>query len=139
MAVISVTAANVLASATALIKKEYNFAQATTAGQSVYLNANNQWALIDTDAASTGNSISDIRGIALNGGAAGQPAAVCIEDTDFTPGGTLTNGSTVYGASTAGGITHDVPTSNNYPVVLGVAKSASKMVLRSIASGAMIS
>jgi hypothetical protein len=91
------------------------------------------------DAAATGNGITDVRGIALNSGGADQPAAVCIEDIDFTPGATLTNGSTIYGSTTAGGITHDVPAANSYPVVIGVAKSTTKAVIRSIASGAMIS
>jgi hypothetical protein len=140
MADISITAASVLASTggAAQIENAYKWGATVTAGQAVYLGAANTWLLVDTNAAATGNGISDIRGIALNGGASGQPASVCKSDTSFTPGGTLTNGSTVYASTTAGGITHDVPASGAYPVILGVAKSASTMNLNIIASGAVI-
>jgi hypothetical protein len=138
MAAISITAANVLASAAAVVRREFTFGATVTAGQAVYLNTSNQWVLADSDAAATGNGILDTMGIALNGGAAGQPASVCIEDTDFTPGGTLTVGSTVYLFTTAGAIAHDVPANPSYPVVLGVAKSTSKMVLRRIATGVIV-
>lgn len=138
MADISITAASVLASATAVIRREYTAGATITAGQLVYLNASNQWVLADANAAATGNGITDLRGIALNGASSGQPLSVCVEDSDFTPGGTLTNGSAVYGSNTAGGITHDVPGSGAYPVSLGVAKSASKMNLKTCASGAVI-
>lgn len=135
---ITITAANVLASSTATISKQYNFGATVTAGQAVYLDSSNEWQLLDTNAAATGNGVSDTRGIALNGGASGQPAAVVIEDTAFTPGGTLTNGSAVYGSITAGGVTHDVPATGAYPVYLGQAKSTSQMVLKINASGAVI-
>lgn len=138
MADISITAASVLASSTAQIEAGYKFGATVTAGQVVYLNSSNQWALLDMNAAATGNGITDKRGIALNGGASGQPAAVVLEDSDFTPGGTLTNGSAVYGSTNAGAITHDVPASGSYPVYLGQAKSTSKMVLKINASGAVI-
>lgn len=139
MAAISITAASVLASATASIRKEYTFGATVTAGQVVYLNTSNQWVLADSDAASTGNGITDTMGIALNGGASGQPAAVCVEDSDFTPGGTLTNGLAVYLFTTAGAISQaDIPTTAAYPVCLGIAKSTSKMVLKRVASGVVI-
>jgi hypothetical protein len=138
MADISITAANVVASATAVIRKEYNFGATVTAGQLVYLDTSNKWQLADADAAATGNGITDVRGIALCGGANNQPAAVVVEDSDFTPGGTLTNGTAVYGSDNAGAVTHDVPSTSSYPVVLGVAKSTSKLVLKPVASGAVI-
>ena len=138
MADITITAANVVASSTAVIRKEYNFGAAVTAGQLVYLDTSNKWQLSDADAASTGNGITDLRGIALCGGANNQPAAVVVEDSDFTPGGTLTNGIAVYGSDNAGAVTHDVPGSGSYPVSLGVAKSATKLVLKPVASGANI-
>ena len=139
MADLSVTAANVLASNSAVISSSYNFEATTTAGQAVYLDASSEWQLLDLDAATIGtNTIGTLRGIALNGGADGQPADVCIKDTDFTPGATLTNGSTVYGSVTAGGIAHDVPGSNAYPVSFGIAKSTSKLNLNITASGAII-
>jgi hypothetical protein len=138
MADISITAASVLASSAAVIRKEYTAGATITAGQLVYLNTSNQWVLADANAAVTGNELAATRGIALAGAASGQPLAVCISDTDFTPGGTLTNGLAVYGSNTAGGITHDVPTTGAYPVFLGVPKSTSKLNLQPCASGVII-
>jgi hypothetical protein len=138
MADISITAANVAASSTATVRKEYNFGATVTAGQVVYLDTNNKWQLADSNAAVTGNETNATRGIALCGGANNQPAAVVLVDDTFTPGGTLTNGSAVYESLNAGAITHDVPTTGAYPVYLGHAKSASAMVLKPNASGVVI-
>lgn len=139
MADISITAANVLASAAAVIRREYNIGYAAaTAGQHVYLDTSNLWQKVDSNAAVTGNELTALCGILLNGGGIGQPAVVCTNDTAFTPGGTLTNGSTVYSSTTAGGITHDVPASGAYPRVLGVAKSTTVMNLQPVASGVVI-
>lgn len=143
MAAISITAGNVIASNSAVIERGYKFGATTTAGQAVYLDTTQsppRWELLDIDANNVGtNTIATLRGISLNGGADGQPAAVAIKDPDFTPGGTLTNGSMVYGFTTAGAIAHDVPTTNAYPVAFGLAKSTSKMNLQPNASGAIIS
>ena len=139
MADISITAASVLASSAAVIRKEYNFGYAAaTAGQHVYLDASNLWQKVDSNAASTGNELTATAGITLNAGGIGQPASVCVYDTGFTPGGTLTNGSTVYSSTTAGGVTHDVPASTAYPRVLGIAKSTTVMFLNPTASGVVI-
>ena len=139
MADLSVTAANVQPSAAAVILRDYNYGATVTAGQAVYLDASQTWQLLDIDANNIGtNAIGTVRGIAINGGASGQPAAVCTKDTDFTPGATLTNGSMVYGSTTAGGVTHDVPTTNAYPVSFGLAKSTTKLNLSINASGAII-
>lgn len=139
MAVLSVTAASVIASSSAVISKEYTFAATVTAGQAVYLNSSSQWALLDTNAAATGNGITDKRGIALNGGAVNQPASVCLSDPGFTPGATMTNGKTIYGSITAGGITEaEIPGAGEYPVILGVAKSTTVMNLQPFASGVVI-
>lgn len=141
MADISITAANVAASTagTAVKRSEYNFGATITQGQAVYLDSSNTWQKLDLNAAATGNGITDLRGIALNSGASGQPATVVVYDEDFTPGGTLTNGLVVYGSNTPGGITQaDIPTTGAYPVSLGIAKSTTKMVLKITASGAVI-
>ena len=139
MAALSITAASVIASPSAKVIKDFKFGATVTAGQVVYLNSSSLWVLADSDAASTGNGLADVAGIALNGGSSGQPASVCTEDTDFTPGCTLTNGLAVYLFTTAGAISQaDIPTTGAYPVCLGVAKSTSKMVLRRTASGAII-
>lgn len=144
MADLSVTAANVIASNSAVIDRGYSFGATITAGQAVYLDTTQsppRWELLDIDANTVGtNTIATLRGISLNGGSDGQPADVCIKDPDFTPGATLTNGLAVYGSTTAGGITTaDIPTTNAYPVILGLTKSTSKMNLNPTASGAIIS
>ncbi len=139
MAAISITAANVLASAAATIRREYLLGAASmTAGQLVYLNSSNQWALVDLDG-NLGGGLNDLRGILLNGGGIGQPGAVCTADPDFTPGGTLQNGLVVYGYTTAGAISFaDIPTTAAYPVCIGIAKSTTKMNLVIFASGVVI-
>lgn len=138
MAAISVTAANVLASSAAVIRREYAAGATVTAGQLVYLNASNAWALVDIDA-NLGCGVADLRGITLNGASTGQPVAVCTNDTAFVPGGTLSNGLVVFGSVTAGGITFaDIPGANAYPVVVGIAKSTTVLNLQPFASGAII-
>lgn len=139
MADISITAANVLGSSTAVRLTQYKAGEAVTAGQIVYLNSSSQWVKLDLNAAATGNGVTDIRGIAENSApASGQPLSVVTEDSDFTVGGTLTNGSALYGSTTAGGITHDVPASGSYPVYIGQAKSTTKAVIKFNASGVVI-
>lgn len=135
---ITITAASVLASASATIVKQYLAGATITTGQAVYLGAASTWLLIDSDAAVTGNELATTKGIALVSAASGQPMDVCVRDTDFTPGGTLTNGSTVYTSVTAGGITLVVPDASDYPTVLGVAKSTTKMNLNPTSSGVVI-
>lgn len=138
MAAISITASSVIASSAAVIVSQYQYAATVTAGQVVYLNSANQWALADSDGA-LGTTLTAVRGVALNGGAVNQPAQVCISDSDFTPGGTLSNGLAVYLFTTAGAISQaDIPTTGAYPVVVGVAKSTTKMNLTFVASGAII-
>lgn len=138
MAAIAITAASVLGSSQAVHVTNYTFAATVTAGQVVYLNSANQWALADSDGA-LGTTLTATRGIAANGGAVNQPADVITSDPDFTPGGTLSNGLAVYLFTTAGAISQaDIPTTAAYPVVCGVAKSTTKMNLQFVASGAII-
>lgn len=139
MANLSITAANVIASSSAVIRREYKAGATITAGQLVYLDANSVWQLVDSDAAATGNAVNDLRGIALNGAAANQPLSVCTQDLGgFTVGATLTNGTTYYASTTAGAIANDVPTTNAYPTIVGVARSAALLVLNPTASGVVI-
>ncbi len=140
MAALSVTAANVLMSSQGTFLSQYTAAVAITAGQAVYLNSSSQWALLDTNAAVTGNGVNDIRGIACDSApGANQPLTVCIKDPSFTTGATMTNGITIYGSITAGGITMaEIPTTGEYPVILGVAISTTKINLNPMASGVII-
>lgn len=136
MSDISITAANVLASATAKTRK--GIAGATiTAGQVVYEDPAEVFKFKLADADSSATTAKAV-GIALHGAAAGQALAIVEEDDDFTPGGTLSlvdnADSGVYVLSgTAGGIAPmDDLAGGDYPVVLGVAKSATKMILKII-------
>lgn len=135
MSDLSITAANVAASNTAIIERRYPFGATVTQGQVVYLDSNNRWQLGDASAV-TGNNVEDKRGVALVSGANGQPAVVCVKDTDFTPGATLSNGA-VYAVSTNAGNIADIAdiTSGNYPVFVGIAKSTSKLNLNPTAAG----
>lgn len=138
MAAIAITAANVIPSSAAQIVSNYTYAATVTAGQVVFLNSANQWALADSDGA-LGTALNATRGISVNGGSINQPAQVCISDTDFTPGGTLTNGLSVYLFTTPGSISQaDIPATPAYPVFCGVAKSTTKMNLQFVASGVII-
>lgn len=142
MADIAITPALVLASAAADIERQYNFGATVTGGQIVYLDETvtpSLWKPLDRDAASGPNAITVKKGIALIGGATGQPAAVCLKDPDLTFGGTVVNGATIYTSDTAGGITTaDIPTTGDYPTVLGVAKSTTKMNFDPVSSGVVI-
>jgi hypothetical protein len=139
MADISITAANVSASSTAVISRQYNFGATVTAGQLVYLDSNNRWVLMDANAAATGNGVTDVRGIALCGGANTQPATVVLSDTAFTPGGTLTNGLIYCASANAGALcpSADVA-SGNYPTVMGIAKSTTVLNLQPFAGGTSV-
>ena len=134
MADISVTAASVLKGANA--KTRRGIAGATiTAGQALYEDSSdsNKLKLADANAsAATSNCV----GIALHAALSGQPIEYVYEDDDFTPGATLSLSvaadSGVYVLSgTAGGIAPmDDLAATMYPVVLFVAKSATKANLK---------
>jgi hypothetical protein len=142
MADISVTAANVVASANA--KTRRGIAGATiTAGQVLYEDGSdsNKLKLADCDA--TGGATNPV-GIALHGAAAGQPLEFVYEDDDFTPGATLSLSAAadtgVYVLSgTAGGIAPmDDLAAGDVPVILMVAKSTTKAVVKIVRAGAAL-
>ncbi len=139
MAAIAITAANVLGSSLATRLSQYKSAAAITAGQLVYLNASNAWALVDDDA-SLGTLTTDIRGLAENSApGAGQPLTVVTADPNFTIGGTVSNGLVIYGFTTAGAITFaDIPAAGAKPVVVGIANSATTAVINIFATGVVI-
>lgn len=102
MADLSITAANVLASATAL--RSTGVAGATiTQGDLLYKDATdgNKLKLADADASA---ATATVVGIALNAGSAGQPITYAISDDAFTPGATLTVGEVYCLSATPGGL-----------------------------------
>jgi hypothetical protein len=138
MADLSITAANVLASASA--STEYGTAGATiTAGQAVYYDtADSKWKLADADSATAAVRMSSKGGIALNGASDGQPLKV-LRSGDITIGGTLTAGSAYYLSPNPGGIGLIAEVlSGDYIVFLGIAKSTTVLNVNIIYSGATV-
>lgn len=132
---VSVTAANVRVSADAVLVRGV-FGEAVTAGQVLYVSpTDGRYYLADCNAAGR----TTIAGIAVTGGAAGQPAIICIEDPNFTPGFTLSTVTPIYIASaTPGGIAPSADVATGwFTSVLLVAKSTTVAVfsVRGHASG----
>lgn len=101
MADITITAANVLAGSNATTENG-TLGATTTAGQAVYKAASDgKWYLADNNSATA--EVRQARGIALNGGAAGQPVRVLTAGL-CTMGATMTAGVAYYLSDTAGGI-----------------------------------
>ncbi|MEY9580961.1 hypothetical protein ABIE88_008537 [Bradyrhizobium diazoefficiens] len=127
-----ITAANVLPGTGAVT--EDGLAGATiTAGQAVYRDTDGTYKLADADGASA--LIRTARGIALNGGSAGQPIRI-QKSGEITIGATLTGGVTYYLSNTAGGICPlaDVGTGEYFHIV-GIAKSTTVMLMSLAYSG----
>ena len=137
MSDIAITAANVAVSSQATVVKTYTFGGTVTAGQVVYLNTSNQWVTLAAGTAS-GNGLNDNRGIAVNGGSLGQPAAVCTFDPAFTLGGTVVNGTPYYSSPNTGAITATTPTTAQYPLFLGFGTGTTKIVLNPSVTGVVI-
>lgn len=101
MADLSITAANVIAGASASTENG-NLGVAVIAGQAVYkAAADGLWYLADNNSATA--AARQAMGIALNGGGIGQPVRVLLSGP-VTIGATLTAGVAYYLSDTAGGI-----------------------------------
>lgn len=135
MADVSVTAASVLVSNLATVRREYTAGETLTAGLPVYLNSANQW-LKSNNAVAAGHGISDVFGIALGGAAINQPIDVAVNDVAFVPGFSMTVGETYIVSNVAGNIAPigDIAT-GRYTHLLGVAKTATILVLNPTSAG----
>ncbi len=101
MADLTITAANVLAGSGA-VTENGTLGATVTAGQVLYkAAADGKWYLADNNSASA--EVRQAKGIALNGGAAGQPVRV-LKSGLCTIGATLTAGVAYYLSDTPGGI-----------------------------------
>jgi len=133
---ISITAASVIPGANAKIVTKT--AGATiTAGQVVYEDTgdSNKVKLADTDSATALARV--VFGIAAGGAAAGQPVRIIREDDDLTLGGTVATGDILILSGTAGAVAPNADAATgDYVVFLGVAKSATKINFKPVASGA---
>jgi hypothetical protein len=127
MADLVITAAAVLAAASATV--EAGKAGATiTAGQPVYRDsADQKYKLSDADSATAAAKAP--RGIALNGGSDGQPLSI-IKSGDLTMNAVLIAGTAYYLSPTPGGIAPlaDVLSGDDV-VLLGVAKSTTVLAV----------
>lgn len=136
MSDLSITAASVLAGAS--VRTERGSLGATiTAGQVVYLDeaSTGKWLLADNNAASAATRGAGKIGVALNGGASGQPVLVLLEGS-YTVGATMTAGVVYYLSDTAGGICPVADlASGEYPVPLGVATSTTVLNFKPSYSG----
>ena len=108
-----------------------------TAGQTVYKDTSdsNKFKLADANASST---TANVAGIAMNGGASGQPVRVAVGGT-LDPGFTVTVGAVYVQSATAGGIAPvaDLAT-GHYPTVIGIGVTASQLKLVLIGGGAAV-
>jgi len=135
MADLSGTAANGQPGTGAVIKSG-TFGATITAGQSVYLDPNdNKFKAFDANLSATAGTLY---GVALNGGANGQPANVIVGG-NYNPGATVAVGTIYVGSATAGGIcpAADLAT-GHYTNVLGVATTASNIAVNIQASGVAV-
>lgn len=124
---LSITAANVLAGASA-ITENGTFGATVTQGQVVYKDpADSEYKPADSDGASA--TVKAARGIALNAGADGQPGAI-LKEGPITIGATLTPGARYYLSDTPGGIIPEADLAAPMDVVLiGYAQDASVLVV----------
>ena len=134
MAAITITAANVVKGADAVVSNGIGGAT-ITAGQTVYLDAaDGKFKLFDADSGTV--AARSLVGIALNGCADGQPLAIQTGG-DITIGGTVVKGTVYVGGATAGAINPAADlVSGWYVNIVGVATSASvvRLAIRDFAT-----
>lgn len=134
---LSITAGNVAPGNNASIA--HGTAGATiTAGQAVYFDeSDSKYKLADCDSASA--AARSPAGIALNAASDDQPIAV-LKSGRVTIGATLTAGVAYYLSATAGGIcpVGDLST-GDYPVLIGIAESASVLKVQMLEAGVALS
>lgn len=127
MADVVVTAAEVLPDASTQII-DVIFGATVTAGQTIYLDAadGNKAKLADANASA---AAAATKGIAMNGGAAGQPGKMAIAGT-LDPGFTVGVGSIYVQSANAGAIAPVADlASGHFVTVLGVGITASQLAL----------
>ena len=126
----SVTAVDVAPASNAITDRTRNGSVALTAGQSVYVDASDEWALADADAAGTAGDTAGEIGVTLSECNAGQPIAVQTGG-DLDPGFTPTVGSMyALAGDTAGGILElSTLDSGAYVTLLGVGTTTTNLHL----------
>ena len=136
MADLVITAANVDQSTGS--QRHGTFGATMTAGQALYADStdNNDLKLAQCDGTA---AEADVVGIALNGGADGQPGTYQTDGV-IEPGATATEGEIYVLSQTAGGICPegDISTEDDYVTIIGVGNSDGNISLCIHASGAQI-
>lgn len=130
---LTITAANVASSGR---KETGTFGDTIVAGKVLMKDASTKkFELADADS----TSLDEVYGIALNGGADGQPGVVALPGSDITIGATLTAGTAYYLSATPGGICPFADLASGDRVIfLGIAKSTSVLHFRPIDSGVIL-
>lgn len=125
MADLSITATAVLAGSNSTTETG-TLGATVTAGQAVYKDsADGLWKLADNNSATA--AARTPQGIALNGGATGQPVRV-LRSGDLTLNAVLTAGVAYYLSDTAGGICPVADlASGEYPTIIGIASSTTNL------------
>lgn len=133
MADLSVTATSVIAGADGVFESGVA-GVSITAGQAVYKEpGSHSYLLADCNAPSI--AARTALGIALNGGAAGQPIKI-QKSGSITIGATLTGGVAYYLSGTAGGLRPVADnTTGDYPCVIGIATSTTVLKLNITPAG----
>jgi hypothetical protein len=137
MADLAVTAANVVP-ASGYVPYDGIAGETITAGQVCYIDDtdSNKVKKADNNAALANAAV--VRGIAVNGASAGQPVRLCMGG-NINPGGVLTVGVIYVLSATPGGIAPAADLASGMRVsVLGVASTASNLVLNFFNSGATV-
>lgn len=135
MADVTVTATSVAKASDTIIAYGYLGATAT-AGQSLYLDeSTSTYKLYDANSSAT---TAVFAGIALNGGASGQPVAVATGGT-LNPGFTVTVGAVYVGSATAGGIAPVADLATGWRTsIIGVGLTSSSLALKPYNSGVAV-
>jgi len=137
MADLSITAANVVATAGEVTTRNVTAGATVTAGQTVYLDSSDSNHAKLADANDTAAK-ADVTGIALNGAADGQPLQIATGG-ELDLGATLTVGKIYVQSTTAGGIAPvDDLASSSYVTVIGVADAADNILLIMKTSGVQV-
>ena len=132
MAELTITAANVLEGAGAVVETTCTFGETITIGMPVYKHVTTGKLM---KAVSTSAAAALVYGITLNGGSLDQPAAVIRAGT-YVVGATLSIGEVYVLAETAGKIQTAAETlQGEFVTVLGIATTAANLLLGITASG----
>lgn len=116
-----------------VLESRYNYGATISAGQAVYLDANDEWQLVDANASAT---TADVKGVAVTPGDSADRGLVAIGGSIILVGTTLTVSETYIASGTPGGIKPvGDKTTGDYVSYIGTASSTSQIDLGINATG----